>query len=109
MNVIYRLLGYSKYNLIHTNAAVLIQQRFQNFRKQEEEERERLKKTINATYSDIGFTVISEYKNGIPIMYTGKLEEPKIEDDDYYEMLYYRNERERIKNQIHLKKKNYNI
>ena len=98
MNLIYRLLGYSKYNLTHTNAAVLIQQRFQIFRKQQEDEREKLIKSINATYTNSGFTVISEYKNGIPIMYTEKLEEPKVEDDNLVdEMLYYRNERKRIK------------
>ena len=98
MNLIYRLLGYSKYNLTHTNAAVLIQQRFQNFRNKEAKERERLIKSINAIYTDNGFTVISEYKNDVPIMYKEKIEEPKNEDDDYYDMLYYRNERDRIKN-----------
>jgi len=98
MNVIYRLLGYSKYKYTHVNAAVLIQKRFQEFKNKQEEDRKRLIKSINATYADSGFTVITECKDGIPIMYKERIKEHKIEDDDYYEMLYYRNERKRIKN-----------
>ena len=99
MNLIHRFLGYSKYNVTHTKAAVVIQQRFQNFRKQQNKERERLIKSINATYADSGFTVISKCKNGIPIMYKEKIDEPKTDDENIKdEMLYYKNERERIKN-----------
>ena len=97
MNLIYRLLGYSKYNKTHTNAAVLIQQRYQDFRKQQQEERENLIKSINNTFNTTEYTVIAGIKDGNPIVFKESIDEPS--DDEFSdEMNYYLNERKRVKN-----------
>ena len=99
MNLIYRLLGYSKYNATHTNAAILIQKRYQDFRKQQEGERIKLIKSIENTFDTKEYTVISEIKDGTPIVYKETINDLIYSDEDSGdEMLYYFNERKRIKN-----------
>ena len=68
MNMIYRLFGYTKYNSNHINSSVLIQKKYKDFRKQQDSERIKLIKSMENTLNTNKYTVISEIKNGDPII-----------------------------------------
>ena len=94
MNIIYRILGY---NTKRTNAAVLIQRRYKDFRNQQEEERMKLIESINNTFNNNYYTVITGFKDGNPITYKERIDELNYTDEDTDEMAFYLNERKRIK------------
>ncbi len=95
MNMIYRFFGYTKYNANHINSSVLIQKKYKDFRKQQDVERIKLIKSIENTFNTNEHTVISEIKNGDPIVYKETIYEKSNIND---EIDYYLNERKRIKN-----------
>lgn len=93
MNLIYRIFGY---NSKRTNAAVLIQKRYKEFRNQQEEERMKLIASINNTFNNSYYTVITGFQE---ITYRERIDELDDSDEDIDdEMIFHLNERKRIKN-----------
>lgn len=93
MNLIYRILGYKSKR---TNAAVLIQKRYKDFRNQQEKERMDLLTSINNTFNNSYYTVITGFQDGNPITYKERIV-PSDSDEDTDEIDFYLNERKRIK------------
>ena len=94
MNVFYRIFGYNKKR---TNAAVLIQKRYKDFRNQQEEERLKLLASINNRFNNSYYTVITGFKDGNPLTYKEIMLPSDSDEDTDDEMSFHLNERKRIK------------
>lgn len=94
MNIIYRILGY---NSKRTNAAILIQKRYKDFRKQQEKERMDLLTSINNTFNNSYYTVITGFQYDNPITYKERIIYSDSDEDINDEIKFYLNERKRIK------------
>ena len=95
MDLIYRLLGYSN-SKNRINAAILIQQQYRRFRTRKENDRIKLIESINKVFNDTGYTIISEYTHGMPMMFNERIED-KLSNYDDDDMIFHFNERRRIK------------